>query len=95
MEVLEMSGELVRVDDVLHDWESILMDCKGKLLSIPSKLATLVTDIENPAEAQDLIEDHIREALEELANYAAIRERQGNTTEGDGRTAASSEVDNL
>jgi phage terminase Nu1 subunit (DNA packaging protein) len=95
MEVREMSGELVRVDDVLQDWESILMDCKGKLLSIPSKLATLVTDIENPAEAQNLIEDHIREALEELANYAVIRERQGNTAEGDGSTTSSSEADNL
>ena len=47
--------------------------------NIPSKLATLVTDIENPAEAQELINDHIREALEELTNYAATRERQVNT----------------
>ena len=95
MEVMELAGDLVRVDDVLEDWESILMDCKGKLLSIPSKLATLVADIDDPAEAQELIEDQLREALGELAEYAAIRERQGNTAQGDGSSASSSEADNL
>lgn len=95
MEVMELAGDLVRVDDVLEDWESILMDCKGKLLSIPSKLATLVADIDDPAEAQELIEDQLREALGELAEYAAIRERQGNTAQGDGSSSSSSEADNL
>lgn len=70
MEVMELSGALVRVEDVVDEWQSQLMDMKGKLLSIPSKLATIVTDIDNPAEVQDLIDDYIREALQELAAYA-------------------------
>jgi phage terminase Nu1 subunit (DNA packaging protein) len=70
MEVMELSGSLVRTEDVVEEWQSQLMDMKGKLLSIPSKLATLVADIDNPSEVQSLIDDYIREALQELAAYA-------------------------
>ena len=69
MEVLEMSGELARIEDVVEAWQSQLMDMKGKLLSMPSKLATLVVDVDSPAEAQDLMDDHVREALQELSEY--------------------------
>lgn len=95
MEVKELAGELVRVEELIDAWHEILMDCKGKILSIPSKLATLVADIENPAEAQELIEDHLREALEELSEYAAVRERKRDTAEGAGSIKASSEANDL
>lgn len=95
MEVKELSGELVRVEDMLDAWQEILMDCKGKILSIPSKLATLVVDIDNPGEAQELIEDHLREALEELSEYGTVRERQRDIVEGDGSTKASPEANNI
>lgn len=95
MEVKEIAGELVRVEDLLNSWHEILMDCKGKILSIPSKLATVVIDIDDPAEAQELIEFHLREALEELSDYAAVRERQRDTAGGTQSPEASSEADNI
>lgn len=95
MEVKEIAGELVRVEDLLNAWHEILMDCKGKILSIPSKLATVVIDIDDPAEAQELIESHLREALEELSDYVAVREGQRDTAGGTESPEASSEADNI
>lgn len=83
MEVHELSGELVKVTDVLHEWQNILADVKGKLLSIPSKLATIVIDVDDPAQAQELIDSYVREALQELANYEGKSKRQTDTGEGD------------
>ena len=92
MEVQELAGELVRVSDVLLEWQNILADVKGKLLSIPSKLATLVTDIDNPGEAQELIENYIREALQELADYGNQSKRQRDIDPGDERIEAAPET---
>jgi len=82
MEVEELAGQLVRVDDVLDQWQNILADVKGKLLAIPSKLATLVADISNPAEAQELIDDYVREALQELSDYDRSRKSTANSDSG-------------
>lgn len=95
MEVKELAGELVPVEDMLNAWQEILMGCKGKILSIPSKLATLVVDIDDPAEAQELIEFHLREALEELSDYGAVRERQRDTADGPDSPEAASEADDI
>ena len=92
MEVAELAGELVRVSDVLLEWQNILADVKGKLLSIPSKLATLVADIDNPGEAQELIDTYVREALQELSEYGSQNERQTNTAEGDERPQAAAKA---
>jgi phage terminase Nu1 subunit (DNA packaging protein) len=93
MEVMELSGELVKVEDVVSEWESQLMDMKGKLLSIPSKLATLISEIDNPAEAQDLMDTYIRESLQELSDYAGDRRHQAEPIESKSGTKTSSEAD--
>jgi len=92
MEVQELAGELVRVSDVLLEWQNILADVKGKLLSIPSKLATLVADIDNPGEAQELIDTYVREALQELAEYGNQSKRQRDIDPGDERVEAAPET---
>lgn len=83
MEVSELSGDLVQVLDVVDEWQDQLMDMKGKLLSIPSKLATLVADMDNPSEVQELIDDYIREALLELSNYAGDGKHTSQPTSGE------------
>lgn len=93
MEVMELSGELVKVEDVVSEWESQLMDMKGKLLSIPSKLATLISEIDNPAEAQDLMDTYIRESLQELSDYAGDRRHQAEPIESKSGTKTASEAD--
>ena len=93
MEVLELSGDLVRVEDVIKEFQLQLMDMKGKLLSIPSKLATLVADIDNPAEAEDVINTYIRETLQELSEYAGNRRHQAQSSESDGSSETATETD--
>jgi phage terminase Nu1 subunit (DNA packaging protein) len=93
MEVSELSGDLVQVEDVVDEWQSQLMDMKGKLLSIPSKIATLVADMGNPAEVQELIDDYIREALLELSNYAGERKHTSQTTSGESSPEATTKAD--
>mgnify|MGYP003642575460 FL=1 len=93
MEVSELSGDLVQVEDVVDEWQSQLMDMKGKLLSIPSKLATLVADMGSPAEVQELIDDYIREALLELSNYAGERQHTSHATSGESSSQATTKAD--
>ena len=93
MEVMELSGDLVRVDDVIKEFQLQLMDMKGKLLSIPSKLATLVAEIDTPAEAEDVINTYIRETLQELSEYAGNRRHQAQSSESDGSSETATEAD--
>jgi hypothetical protein len=46
-----------------------LANLKAKLISIPSKAAPIVASDDNAGSCQKVIEDLVREALEELSNY--------------------------
>jgi len=91
MEAEEMSGEIVRKDEVVQEWQGILMDMKAKLLSMPSKAATLVADEENPAVCQQILDKMVREALQELSGYVGKRP----TVTSDDRSEATTETDNF
>ena len=67
MEVDELGGKLVRVDEVKKELYSAITDCKNRLLSIPSKAAPIVTNETNPAIVQGVLDDLVREALTELS----------------------------
>ena len=54
------------VEKVMTD---MLMNIKGKLLSISSKVAPAVIAADNLGEIQDVIQDEIFEVLEELSEY--------------------------
>lgn len=95
MEVEELAGSLAKVEDVVKQWESILMDVKGKLLSIPSKLATIVADEDNPAVIQDLIDDYIREALLELSMYEGTSEHTPSIDTSNAGDEAATEADHI
>lgn len=88
MEAEEMASKLVRRDEVVQEWQSILMDMKSKLMSLPTKGATLVADEDNPSVCQEILDGLVREALQELSEYG----RKIATAEGDGRTEATSET---
>ena len=69
LDVLEHSGELLRLDEVVLGWNKMISECKTRLLSIPSKAAPIVASETNAGAVQEIIEELVREALEELANY--------------------------
>ena len=67
MEEKELSGQLVRMDDIHQVWENRLVAFKSKLLALPPKTASRVIRCETFAEAKVLLDKAVREALKELA----------------------------
>lgn len=69
LELAKVRGELVVAEDVVKAWEDVLSAMKGKLLSIPTKAAPVVSAESEAGLCQSVLEDLINEALEELSNY--------------------------
>lgn len=67
-------GELVESHLVVGEWSKMIANARSKLLSLPSKTAHLVMGVETTAEAQEVIEQAIHEALTELASGDYQRE---------------------
>lgn len=69
LELAKVRGELVVAEDVVTAWSDTLSSLKAKLISIPSKAAPIVAAEDEAGICQKVIEDLVREALEELSNY--------------------------
>ena len=69
LELARVHGTLVLASDVVQAWEDVLGALKGKLLSIPTKAAPVVSAESDAALCQTILEDLLNEALEELSNY--------------------------
>ncbi len=69
LELAKVRGELVIAEDVVKAWDDVLSALKGKLLSIPTKAAPVVSAEPEAGSCQKILEDLINEALEELSNY--------------------------
>jgi hypothetical protein len=69
LELERIRGTLCLTEDVVKTWENVLYACKAKFLAMPSKIAPLVANESEISKIQQAIEEHIKEALSELANY--------------------------
>lgn len=69
LELAKIRKTLCLTDDVVKAWESVLHACKSKFLSMPSKISPILANENDAAVVKQLLEDQIREALSELANY--------------------------
>ncbi len=85
LELATVHGTLVVAEDVVKAWEEVLGALKGKLMSIPTKAAPVVSAESEAGMCQDILEDLLNEALEELSNY----DPSVNATETKGTTQAS------
>ena len=96
LELAKVRGELVVAEDVVSAWSDTLSSLKAKMVSIPSKAAPIVAAEDSAGGCQQVLEDLIREALEELSNYdpkidAANTQRTTTTPdEGDASSEATS-----
>lgn len=71
----EMKGELhdaAIVEEVMSD---MLSNFRSKLLSIPSKTAPILLGINDIPEIQEILEEKIFEALQELSDYDPVKFR--------------------
>lgn len=64
-----MKNQLHSADTIKEVMVNMLMNMKGKLLSISNKLAPLIIGMDNLGEIQDAIQSEILESLEELSDY--------------------------
>lgn len=69
LELAKIRQTLCLTEDVVKAWESVLHACKSKFLSMPSKISPILANESDAAVVKQLLEDQIREALSELANY--------------------------
>ena len=69
LEVDTISGNLVPADDVSRKWYQVITDCKTRLLTVPAKAAPIVAAETEAGRVQTIIDDLVREALEELTEY--------------------------
>jgi hypothetical protein len=69
LELAMLRKEVAKTDDVVKAWESVLHAAKTKLLAIPTKMAPVLSPVTDTAIIKDMIEQAVREALDEMANY--------------------------
>jgi len=69
MELAKARHEYVSVADVAGAWGEVLSAVRGRLLSMPTTLATIVANENEVARCQEIIERHAHEALTELSGY--------------------------
>lgn len=72
LELKLQEGEVVKALDVQPQWERLIQACKNKLLSIPSKVTPLLVGQESMAYVNNLLTDHVIEALNELAEGKGV-----------------------
>lgn len=69
LELQRIKATMCFTSDVVKAWESVLHACRAKLLAVPTKMAPIVSGISDTGVIKERIEEAIREALDELANY--------------------------
>ncbi len=69
LELARIRGTLCLSSDVVKAWETVLHACKAKFMAMPSKVAPLLANEVDVSAIKDLLEEQIKEALSELANY--------------------------
>ena len=89
LELAKVKGILVLADDVVDAWKDVLNALRGKLLSLPTKAAPMLAVETEPPACQEICEQLINEALEELSNYdplfdpTSTKRTEGSSAEGD------------
>ena len=83
LKIKELKNQLHSADVIEKVMTDSLMNMKGKLLSLSNKLAPQIIALDNLGEIQDVIQDGIFEALEELSEYNPEMFRSKNFVEDD------------
>lgn len=70
--VFEKKGQLVDAAEIIQEYSGFVLACRAKLLSMPTKLAYELIEIDNPNIIQNKLEQAIDEALLDLASEEFI-----------------------
>ena len=83
LKIKELKNQLHSANVIEKVMTDSLINMKGKLLSLSNKLAPQIIALDNLGEIQDVIQDGIFEALEELSEYNPEMFRSKNFVEDD------------
>ena len=83
LELLQAKGKLVPAEDVAGAWVDVLAAMKARLLALPSVCAPVCATETELATVQSILENQVREALDELSAYQP-HEHAGRTSVTDG-----------
>ena len=68
MKMEEAKGDLHRTEDVERGLKAIFANFKNRLETIPTKYASTMAQLTDPAEAHDILQKAVQEALVELSD---------------------------
>lgn len=83
LEVAELTGKLIDTLEVIHLWQDMIANCRSKLLNIAPKVTHQVIGMTEYGEVENLINDEIHEALNELAKEPIPKATSGNLEQVD------------
>ena len=94
LELLQAKGKLVPAEDVAGAWTDVLSAMKARLLALPSVCAPVCATETELATIQSILENQIREALDELSAYQPHEHagRTSVTASGDSVSDANAET---
>jgi len=92
LEVETLNGNLISKADVLDAWESMLVDIKTKILTIPAMISPVVATEDVPGVVQELLDRALRDALGDLSGYEQ-RTSKADTDRGHGGASTTKEAD--
>ena len=94
LELLQAKGKLVPAEDVAGAWVDVLAAMKARLLALPSVCAPICATETELATIQSILENQIREALDELSAYQPHEHagRTSVTASGDSVSDANAET---
>jgi len=88
LELLQAKGKLVPAEDVAGAWVDVLAAMKARLLALPSVCAPVCATETELATVQSILENQVREALDELSSYQP-HEHAGRTSVTEGGDSVS------
>jgi len=83
LELLQAKRKLVAAEDVAGAWVEVLAAMKAKMLALPSICAPICATETDLPTIQSILENQVREALDELSSYQP-HEHAGRTIVTDG-----------
>jgi len=78
LELEKEKGSVVPVKDIQRQWTNLVLSCKTKLLSIPTKLAPIMSTETDINVCKNILETSINEALTELSKGEDIEPVEDN-----------------
>lgn len=90
LEIAEKEGDLVNAREIILAWSKYILACRSRMLGMPAKLAYELAGVSVPTLVEEILREAIDEALEELGDVErmGITEENGDgipsTTEADG-----------